>query len=111
MLLASSGFFTLLLVAVWLYALFDALTSPEDKIRRLQKPLWILAILLLFALGAFLWFAFGRPRSTRPIGFGGGFPGSAGRSHRPGPIAPDDDPDFLRGLNRPRDGNDPSKPA
>jgi hypothetical protein len=111
MLLASSGFFTLLLVAVWLYALFDALTSPEDKIRRLQKPLWILAILLLFAFGAALWFAFGRPRSTNSTGFGRSFAGPRGGAGRPGPIAPDDDLDFLRGLNRPRDGNDPTKPA
>lgn len=104
MLLASSGFLTLLAIGVWLFALFDAVTCPEDKVRNLQKVLWVIVVLLFFVFGAALWFAFGRPRSVRPGSFGG--------ARRPGPIAPDDDPDFLRGLNQPRrDGNDPTSAA
>ncbi|MDR1999122.1 MAG: PLD nuclease N-terminal domain-containing protein [Frankiaceae bacterium] len=99
-----------LVLVVWLYALFDAFTADAEKVRFLQKPLWVLIVLLLYGLGAAAWFLWGRPRTARPGGGpgGGGWgaggfrprgPGGGGSSAKPQrPIAPDDDPDFLKSL-------------
>jgi hypothetical protein len=112
--LAFGTLLTLVAIAVWLYALFDSVTCPEEKVRGMQKPLWVLVIVLLFVFGAVLWFWLGRPRvgaTARVARPDGGL--SFGSSTRPStrrsrPLAPDDDIDFLRSLNQPRDGNDPT---
>jgi hypothetical protein len=92
------GFFELLFLGVWIFAVIDVLVTPADQVRNLQKVLWFLIVLLGFeVVGAAFWFAFGRPRATAPLARTG-----AVRSRRT--TAPDDDPDFLRSLNRKPDG-------
>jgi len=88
------GRFLLFAIAfvVVLYALIDVILSRGDDIRSLPKPLWILVVLVLPVLGAVGWFVWGRPR---PAGSGGGFAPGRGR----GPVAPDDDPAFLRQID------------
>ncbi len=66
------------------YAFFDVLRTPASGLPYLRKPLWMLACLVP-VVGAVAWFWLGRP--------GGQLPG-----RRSGPIAPDDDPAFLRRL-------------
>ena len=105
---AVSTLVTLLAVAAWLYALFDSVTCPEAKVRNLQKPLWVLIVVLFFVFGAIAWFAFGRPRASVP--FRSNHPSQGGSRPRR-VIAPDDDPDFLRGINLKRDGSDPKNSA
>ena len=74
-----------LLLAVTVYALVEAATTPRQQLA--GKVWWLLAILLLPVVGPVLWLAVGR-RSRRTPG---------GRDDRR-PLAPDDDPDFLRRL-------------
>ncbi len=76
-----------LLVAVTVYALVEAVLTPRQHLPR--KVWWVLGIVLLPVLGPAAWFVVGR-RSRRAPG-----QQSGGPAH---PIAPDDDPDFLRGL-------------
>jgi len=98
------GPFVLVGVVVWLYALFDAISSDADQVRNLPKLAWVFIILILDVVGAALWFIAGRPRAVaRP----GGLPykGNVGRRPLPPPAhggqrAPDDDPEFLRSLDR-----------
>lgn len=76
----------LLAVALTVYALVDVVQSPPARVRTMPRLAWAGVILLLPVVGAVAWLLTGRPSG-----------GGAGR--RPGrPIAPDDDPDFLRGL-------------
>lgn len=75
----------LLVVTLMVYALVEAFQADESRIRRMPRWLWVAAIICLPGLGALAWLTFGRPS------------GRSG-SRRPGPHAPDDDPDFLRGL-------------
>nr|WP_269779644.1 PLDc N-terminal domain-containing protein [Propioniciclava soli] len=77
----------LLVVTVTVYALVEAFQSDARAIRRMPRWLWVAAIICLPGVGAVCWFLLGRPGPALP----GGAPG------RP-PIAPDDDPDFLRRL-------------
>jgi hypothetical protein len=117
MFIRLGGVFTLIAVVAWLYAIFDALTAPADRIRALPKAIWLIIILLLLDIGAIAWFIFGRPRASvnvraprSPFGRQG-HAGPATGPHRRS-VAPDDDPDFLRRLNEDirrdhPDGDDP----
>jgi hypothetical protein len=78
-------------VALFVYALFDLVATPRDRVRYIPKPVWYVVILLV-AIGPLLWLLLGRERSAP----GGGK--AKPPPPRPGPRGPDDDPDYLRGL-------------
>lgn len=94
----------LALLAFWLYCLFDVITTPEEHVRNLPKVLWVMIVVLLITVGGLLWMLLGRPlhqqaHTPGAAASGGGLPGSAGR--RPSaPRGPEDDPEFLRSLER-----------
>lgn len=76
-------------IALTVYALADCAQSEARHVRTLPRGAWLVVILVLPVLGPLLWIALGRPLA------GGG----PERGARPGPLAPDDDPDFLRRLD------------
>ncbi|MEY9259020.1 hypothetical protein ABH903_002043 [Brevibacterium epidermidis] len=79
-----------LAAAVTLYGLFDCLLRDRGLIRVLPKPAWALIILFIPVLGCILWYLFGRGSEDKP-----------NRGIRPrGQVAPDDDPDYLRQVDR-----------
>jgi len=88
----------LLILGLALLALIDCLARDEDEIRGLPKVLWVFVILLFPLLGSLAWFVAGRPREATGWGHGGGT-GRPPRSAPKRPLAPDDDPEFLRGLD------------
>lgn len=102
--------FTLLSIVLWVYAFFDALTSPVDEVRNLHKYLWVVLIVLFPLVASLFWLYFGRPRAPVPDPADTTMdPASAEDldpsdfqqpTDRGGPLGPDDDPDFLRGLNK-----------
>jgi hypothetical protein len=71
-----------------IYALVDCIQTDQSKVRGLPKIAWIVLIVLITFVGPIAWLIAGKERSL---------PGRGGRQSR-GPIGPDDDPDFLRGL-------------
>ncbi len=116
MLVRFGGILFLVALAVWLYCLLDAITADREQVRGLPKGVWIAIVVLTFEIGAIAWLVWGRPRErgaaprTRPrLGStgrtawparpGGDRPRS-GSFGRPGPLAPDDDPEFLARLDR-----------
>jgi hypothetical protein len=102
----------LLILAMALFAVIDCLSRDDDEVRGLPKVLWVLVILLFPLLGSLAWFFAGRPRGAALPGAGSGSGGSGGERRfglpgalgRPGvrPVAPDDDPEFLRRLDEQR---------
>jgi len=68
------------------------------------KAFLVLAAVVLIIFAVF-WLRAGRPRPSRP--------GRPRRPIRPSVLGPDDDPDFLRGLDAPphRDADDEQPPA
>ncbi len=95
--------FVLLDLALLVIALIDCLSTDEFAIRALPRVAWVFLILLFSPIGAIVWFVAGRParavrmsngQTWRP---GTGFPEEQ-RPRRSGPLAPDDDPEFLRGV-------------
>jgi hypothetical protein len=77
----------IILVAITVFAVVDAVLTPRNQLS--NKGWWVVAIVLLPVVGPVAWLTVGR-RARRASGGG-----SAGPVP---PIAPDDDPDFLRGL-------------
>jgi peptidoglycan/LPS O-acetylase OafA/YrhL len=82
-------------VVLAIYCLVQVAQSRSDLVRTLPRWVWALMILLVPLFGSVAWLTIGRPRQPR---------GSAPPPRRR-PVAPDDDPDFLRGI-RPKDPND-----
>lgn len=76
----------IVIIAVTVYAFVEAMQADPHRVRVMPRWLWFVAILVVPILGPVCWFALGRPA-------GGIGPGPQRRQ-----IAPDDDPDFLRGL-------------
>jgi hypothetical protein len=91
----------LLVLALWVGAFVDCLTTPDEQVRHLPKVVWLLLILFFgeVLLGPLAWLIAGRRRGPLVAR-----PASARRTAPSGrPLAPDDDPEFLASLNRPRD--------
>lgn len=107
MLFAAGGVVGIISIGFWLFCIFDVLTAPAEHVRNLQKVLWVLIVLVGVEFGGIFWLIYGRPKvgvtaGARPAGR------SAGNRRT---LAPDDDVDFLRSLNKPRrdDGDAPAR--
>ncbi|KQN84479.1 PLD nuclease N-terminal domain-containing protein [Arthrobacter sp. Leaf69] len=74
-------------IVVFVYGLVDVIRTDPRETKGISKPAWIVVQIVLPVIGAILWFLIGRPRGTSPA--------RANYSH---PLAPDDDPEFLRNL-------------
>jgi Phospholipase_D-nuclease N-terminal len=86
-------------LVVLVYCLIDCVQTPEEQVRSLPKVVWILLILILPIVGGIAWFIMGRPQggaARKTWAPGAGFP----EATRPRPLAPDDDPAFLRQVKQ-----------
>jgi hypothetical protein len=75
-------------VVLAIFCLVQVAQSRSDLVRTLPRWAWAVVILLVPLLGSLAWLSLGRPRES-----GGSAPPPKRR-----PVAPDDDPDFLRGI-------------
>lgn len=109
----GDGLVALLVLGFWLFCLFDVITTDESLMRNLSKGWWIVIVLLFSVVGSIMWLVAGRPQGQRGPGLpykGNRGTGSSDRSTsswdagaspaRRGPVAPDDDPDFLAHVRR-----------
>jgi len=108
----------LVVVGLMVYSLADLSGSEEEDRGGLPTWLWVLIIVLLPVFGPITWIVTRRARRR----------GNGGRTARPGrgprrpsgPVAPDDDPDFLWRLEQEKrrqerrergDGDGPASPG
>lgn len=102
-------------LVVWLYSLFDVITTPRQDVRTLPKLGWVAVVFLFFVFGAIAWLLLGRPRNDAVGSARLAHPSSTEqtaarpdpqpRGHGP-PRGPDDDPEFLRRLDDPGGDDD-----
>lgn len=106
--LVLAAVLVLVALGVWLFCLFEVLSTDEEEIRHLPKFAWFLIVLFGFDLGAVAWLLFGRPRGFVTAGVAAWPPeflisraqDDSGGPGGQGPLGPDDDPEFLRHLDR-----------
>jgi Phospholipase_D-nuclease N-terminal len=129
--LLSAALPALFLTGFWLYCLTDAILTPAPECRGLSKPAWIAVIAVTFIGGALAWLIVRRPPrdswqlatpvprwepddDDAPDPRRGGAGDAAGRhpagvgliaGQQAAPRGPDDDPEFLRALDRAIHGN------
>ncbi|MFJ9588533.1 PLD nuclease N-terminal domain-containing protein [Streptomyces acidicola] len=82
-------------LALSIYAFIDCITTQEQDVRHIPKPLWAILILLFPLVGSISWLIVGRDRASTAGRLGGG----SSRRPRGGWVAPDDNPDFLKSLD------------
>ncbi|MFH9352657.1 PLD nuclease N-terminal domain-containing protein [Kitasatospora sp. NPDC017646] len=95
-------------LALWVWAFIDCLVAPEDEVRHLPKPIWLIIVLLFPPLGPIAWLVAGKRRGFLRTGAPDGQPGQRTAEGRAGhgaarggrPLAPDDDPEFLASLGK-----------
>jgi hypothetical protein len=129
--LLSGALFALFMMGFWLYCLTDAILTPAGEFRGMPKPAWIAVITLTFIGGAVAWLIVREPvcspasslvpephrddpadryfRSGRWTDADDAVArhpaGRARTSATAVPRGPDDDPEFLRALDRAIRGN------
>jgi hypothetical protein len=129
--LLSGALFALFMMGFWLYCLTDAILTPASEFRGMPKPAWIAVITLTFIGGAVAWLIVREPLSSpvSPLASAPHRDDPGGRYFRRGqwtdaddavarhpagrartsastaPAGPDDDPEFLRALDRAIRGN------
>lgn len=89
----ARGILAVLSIALTVFALAECVQTQDDKVRGVPKWAWIVLIVLIPWVGPLTWLFVGKERS-----WGRGSSGSPG-PRRDGPLAPDEDPEFLRKLD------------
>ena len=119
--LLSGVLFVLFLAGCWLYSLTDAALTPAVEYRGLSKSIWICIISATFIVGALAWLIARRSRRSKSwvtcsTGYTWHSPWATAdaavarhpavradqpsRDRRLAAAGPDDDPEFLRQLDR-----------
>jgi hypothetical protein len=105
------GLSGLLVTALWVFCVIDAVTTPAEGVRNLPKVGWVVVVLLFPLVGSVAWLVAGRPRGGRTVDL----PYKGNRGPAPWPstrtagfpeyerprrrsAGPDDDPAFLDRL-------------
>ncbi|MEU3945855.1 PLD nuclease N-terminal domain-containing protein [Streptomyces sp. NPDC029526] len=94
-------------LALSIYAFIDCISTKDEDIRHMPKPLWAILVLLFPLVGSISWIIAGKKRHPAGAPGSGGSPWGFGGGSRQQWVAPDDNPDFLKSLN----DDKPAKPA
>ncbi|GGJ83751.1 hypothetical protein GCM10010123_11810 [Pilimelia anulata] len=89
---------TVVEIGLAIAALISVLSIAPERVRVLPRFGWVIVILLFPIVGGVAWFAAGYDRPAR-----------SGPAAPRRPVAPDDDPDFLRSLDDRPDPDDPRR--
>ena len=70
MLFEIEGVIGFLVLALWIWAVIDCITTDSELCRNLPKGVWLIIVIVLFDIGSLLWLLLGRPahKHWRPVG-------------------------------------------
>jgi len=87
-------------LVLWLYCIYDVITTDEAIVRHLPKLVWLLIVVLIPDIGSLLWLGLGRPQIwTRQAHDPRRYGTSRMRSHPVGRSTPSLEDGSLDGLN------------
>ena len=97
-----------LILALTINSLLDCARTPEESMpARMPKLLWIVIIVMVTVIGPIAWIIVSRVKAAEdrdgavePTVWSSKDGTRFRRAERPRPVAPDDDPEFLRGLEQ-----------
>lgn len=84
------GITGLVLLGIWIWAIFDVIATDEAMVRNLPRSMWLLLVIILPTIGAVAWIAIGRPANI------GWRPGSTDYKTVRRTVGPEDRPDWNR---------------
>lgn len=84
-------------IALAVYALVDLVQTEDDQVQGLPKLAWVALIVLIWVVGPVAWLIGGKKGRGPRLGLRARPTGPSGSRRQ---VAPDDDPEFLRGLGR-----------
>ncbi|HWC14904.1 MAG TPA: PLD nuclease N-terminal domain-containing protein [Actinomycetota bacterium] len=99
MLFYGGGLVALALFLLWVFCIFDVISTDEVLTRNMPKFVWLLVVIFVPTVGSIAWLALGRPANASLT------PGGA-KPYRPpprplkaAPKGPEDSPEFMSGLD------------
>ena len=99
----GGGLIGFLLIALWIYCIFDVISTEEVLVRSLPKMAWLIIVIILPDIGSIAWLALGRPV------FAGWRPGDTSGQQTRRVVGPEDREDFpsarQRGAGGPPDSD------
>lgn len=63
--IAGGGIVGLVVLGLWLYAIYDVITTDESMVRNLPKMVWLLLVIFLGVIGSLAWLLLGRPQADQ----------------------------------------------
>jgi hypothetical protein len=96
----------LISLVLTVYALFSCIQTPDEDVPHLPKLLWIVLIVFVPFAGPIVWLLMSRAYVNRQETVVRREPSKPPAR----PTAPDDDPDFLKSLDRYRDPRTTARP-
>jgi hypothetical protein len=88
----GGGLVGIILLALWLWAIFDVISTDNTLVRNLPKIVWLLLVIVIPTIGAIAWLLLGRPERA------GWRPGTTIERKPPRILGPEDSPQFMSAL-------------
>lgn len=60
----ARGLIPILLLALWVYCVLDAIATEESRVQNLPKLLWLVLVVFVPLVGSIAWLLLGRPSGT-----------------------------------------------
>lgn len=86
--LYADGVVGLVLLGLWLFAIFDVISTDSSLCRNLPKGVWLIVVIILPDIGSIAWLLLGRPE------FAAFRPGDTTMRTSRRPVGPEDAPAF-----------------
>jgi hypothetical protein len=97
----GEGVFGIALLFLWIFCIFDVISSEPELVRNLPKLVWLLIVIIVPDVGSIAWLVLGRPRGAA-FSPGATSPRQPRRQRTQGPVGPEDSPHFLKSIDEQR---------
>jgi hypothetical protein len=97
----GEGFLGIALLFLWIFCIFDVISSEPELVRNLPKLVWLLIVIIVPDVGSIAWLVLGRPRGAA-LSPGATWPRPQRQRRTSGPVGPEDSPHFLKSIDEQR---------